>query len=106
MVLHQNSTPEDQLQAVTQASLVRILQGSPLYQVKIGQEGDEAARDWLLRTSLGATPDVVASFAHDENDPLRFTSEARRSHWDQSPGETIAPISKADFQKLIQSLRR
>lgn len=105
VLLHQDSTPDDQLQAVTQASLVRILQGSPLYQVKIGQEGDGAARDWLLRTSLAATPEVVASFARDEDDPLRFTSDARRAHWDKSAGETIAPIGKADFQKLTQSVK-
>ncbi|MBX3169630.1 MAG: RUS1 family protein [Candidatus Eremiobacteraeota bacterium] len=104
VVLHQDSTPEDQLQAVTQASLIRILQGSPLYQVKIGQEG-AAAKDWLLRTSLGAVPDVVASFARDEDDPLRFTSDARRAHWDKSPGENIAHVSKADFQKLTQTVK-
>ena len=105
VVLHQDSTPEDQLQAVTQASLIRILQGSPLYQVKIGQEGDAAARDWLLRTSLGATPDVIASFARDEDDPLRFSADARRAHWDKSPGENIAHVSKSDFQKLTQSVK-
>lgn len=105
VVLHQDSTPEDQLQAVTQASLIRILQGSPLYQVKIGQEGDAAAKDWLLRTSLGATPDVLASFARDEDDPLRFTADARRAHWDKSPGENIAHVTKADFQKLTQSVK-
>ncbi len=105
VVLHQDSTPETQLEAVTQASLVRILQRSPLYQVKIGQEGDAAARDWLLRTSLGAVAEVVASFARDEDDPLRFTSDARRAHWDKSPGVNIARVTRADLQSLTQSVK-
>lgn len=105
VVLHQDSTPEDQLQAVTQATLIRILQGSPLYQVKIGKEGDAAARDWLLRTSLGAVADVVGAFARDEDDPLRFSADARRAHWDKTPGQNIAHVSKADFQKLTQTVK-
>lgn len=105
VVLHQDSTPEDQLQAVTQATLIRILQRCPLYQLKIGKEGDAAAKEWLLKTSLGAVPDVVAGFARDEDDPLRFSAEARRAHWDKSPGVDIAHVTKADFQKLTQSVK-
>jgi len=105
VVLHQDSTPEDQMQAVSQASLIRILQGSPNYKLLVSNQGDAAARDWLLKTSLGAVPDVVASFARDEDDPLRFTADARRSHWDKAPGENIPSISKVDFQKLVQSVK-
>ncbi|MBT9586315.1 RUS1 family protein [bacterium] len=102
VVLHQDSNSEDQLQAVLQASLIRLLQGSPLYHAKITREGDGPARDWLIRTSLGAVLDLVSSFAHDQDDPLRFNAEARRAHWEKSPGENVAQLGKSDIQALLQ----
>lgn len=102
VVLHQDSTAEDQLQAVVQASLIRILQGSPLYAAKIASEGDAAARDWLLRTSLGTVADAVGNFARDDDDPLRFNADARRAHWEKNAGGNVAQLTKADFQALLQ----
>jgi hypothetical protein len=102
VVLHQDSTAEDHLQAVLQASLIRQLQGSPLYQAKISREGHAETRDWLLRTSLGAVPDMVSSFARDQDDPLRFNVETRRAHWEKSSGDDIPSLSKSDLQALLQ----
>ena len=104
VVLHQDSTAEDQLQAVMQASVVRLLQDSPLYQAKISREGDGPARDWLLRTSLGAVSQLVSSFARDEDDPLRFNAESRRARWEKVPGEEILPIGKNDIQALLRDM--
>ena len=47
----------------------------------------------------------LSEVARDEDDPLRFSADARRAHWDKSPGENIAHVSKSDFQKLTQSVK-
>jgi hypothetical protein len=102
VVLAQDSSPEDQLEAVMQASVIRLLQAGPGYQARLRKEGDGAARDWLLRNSLGAVPELVKNFARDENDPLRFLSEARRGQWQPGRGDVSAPgpVDKTELQKL------
>jgi len=103
VALHQDSTAEEQLQAVLQASVIRLLQQSPHYQAKIAREGDGPARDWLLKTSLGVLPELTQSFVRDEDDPLRFNTQPRRAHWDQLPGETIPSLTRVELQQLLRT---
>lgn len=101
VVFSTESKPEDQLQAVAQASLIRLLQASPGYKARVASEGEGPARDWVLRTSLAAVPHVVENFARDEDDPLRFLADKRRAHWE--PGEAV-PLEKVDKARLLELL--
>lgn len=100
VLLHPNSGSEDQLQAVLQSSLLRLLQASPGYQARQRQD-ESAARDWLVRTSLAAVDGLVESFARDQDDPLRFNAESRRAHWEQQPGEPLSPLGKSELKRLL-----
>lgn len=102
VTLHEKAGLQDQLQAVVQASLIRLLQKSVTYHTLISAQGHEAARDWLLATSLAATPEAVSSFAYDRDNPLRFQVDARRAHWDKLPSAPLAEVSKDQLKALLK----
>lgn len=102
VVFHEDAGPEDQLQAVAQASLLRYLQASPSYQRRVATSEGENCRDWLLETSLAASRSAESGLSQGSQQPLRFEVEPRRAHWEKLRSHKGPSLNREGFRQLLR----